>query len=126
MRCQWWESLGYALPKAEPLAVPQLVWYNALCNEAKVMMYPFLTLDDGTEIVHSEIKPDGRVKVYIERPDAKDCFHHATCWLPGYEWEEVSGFSPSEIMRFEGVVRSVAHLIIEFAETGGFDNASGF
>ena len=64
--------------------------------------------------------------VYIERPDAKDCFHHATCWLPGYEWEEVSGFSPSEITRFEGVVRSVAHLILEFAETGGFDNASGF
>ena len=90
------------------------------------MMYPFLTLDDGTEIVHSETKPDGRVKVYIERPDAKDCFHHATCWLPGYEWEEVSGFSPSEITRLEGVVRSVAHLILEFAETGGFDNASGF
>ena len=90
------------------------------------MMYPFLTLEDETEIVHSETLEDGRVKVYIERPDAKDCFHHATCWLPGYEWEEVSGFSPSEITRFEGVVRSVAHLILEFAETGGFDNASGF
>ncbi len=90
------------------------------------MMYPFLTLDDGTEIVHSETKSDGRVKVYIERPDTKDCFHHATCWLPGYKWEEVSGFSPNEIMRLEGVVRSVAHLILEFAETGGFENASGF
>ena len=39
------------------------------------MMYPFMTLDDGTEIVHSEMHPDGRVKVYLEKPDAKDCFH---------------------------------------------------
>ena len=120
------QRAGSRFASGGPLAVPQLVCYNALRNEVMVMMYPFLTLDDGTEIVHSETKPDGRVKVYIERPDAKDCFHHATCWLPGYEWEEVSGFSPSEIMRFEGVVRSVAHLILEFAETGGFDNASGF
>ena len=37
------------------------------------MMYPFLTLDDGTEIVHSERKPDGRVKVYVEKPDEKIC-----------------------------------------------------
>lgn len=26
------------------------------------MMYPFMTLDDGTEIVHSETLEDGRVK----------------------------------------------------------------
>ena len=50
------------------------------------MMYPFMTLDDNTEIVHSEMKEDGRVKVYLERPDEKDCFHHAVCWLPGYAW----------------------------------------
>ena len=49
------------------------------------MMYPFMTLDDDTEIVHSEMKPDGRVKVYLEKPDAEDCFHSAVCWLPGYD-----------------------------------------
>ena len=43
------------------------------------MMYPFLTLEDGTEIVHSETREDGSVKVYLERPDKKDCFYHATC-----------------------------------------------
>lgn len=48
------------------------------------MMYPFMTLDDDTEIVHSEMLPDGRVKVYIEKPDAKDCFHSAVCYLPDY------------------------------------------
>ena len=43
------------------------------------MMYPFMTLDDNTEIVHSEMLPDQRVKVYFEKPDAKDCFHSAVC-----------------------------------------------
>ena len=47
------------------------------------MMYPFMTLNDNTEITHSEMKPDGKVKVYIETPDEKYCFKHATCWLPG-------------------------------------------
>lgn len=46
------------------------------------MMYPFMTLDDDTEIVHSEMKPDGRVKVYLEKPDAEDCFHSAVYLLP--------------------------------------------
>ena len=55
------------------------------------MLYPFMTLDDGTEIVHSETLPDGRVKVYIEKPDEKDCFHHATCYLPDYEWQDIFG-----------------------------------
>ena len=45
------------------------------------MMYPFLTLDDQTEIVHSQLLDDGSVKVYVEKPDEKDCFHYATCFL---------------------------------------------
>lgn len=48
------------------------------------MMYPYMTLNDDTEITHSEMLPDGRVKVYIETPDEKVCFRHATCWLPNY------------------------------------------
>lgn len=89
------------------------------------MMYPFLTLDDATEIVHSEMRPDGRVKVYLEKPDAKDCFHHATCYLPGYEWEDVSGFTSTEMERYQEVLQSTAHLILQFSQEGGFENASG-
>ena len=33
------------------------------------MMYPYMTLNDNTEITHSEMMEDGRVKVYIETPD---------------------------------------------------------
>lgn len=88
------------------------------------MMYPFLTLNDETEIVHSEMKADGRVKVYVEKPDAKDGFHHATCYLPGYEWEDIVGFTPEEIEKYQEIIRSTAHLIIEFSQEGGFDNAA--
>lgn len=89
-------------------------------------MYPFLTLDDRTEIVHSEMSPDGRVKVYMERPDEKDGFHYATCYLPDYTWENIFGFSPSDIERCEEVIRSTAHLILQFSQEGGFDSAAGF
>ncbi|MGN0275197.1 MAG: hypothetical protein ACI4DT_10575 [Chordicoccus sp.] len=68
------------------------------------MMYPFLTLDDETEIVHSDMQPDGRVKVYMERPDAKDGFHHATCWLPDCQWEDIYGFSKDDIARFQEMI----------------------
>ena len=67
------------------------------------MMYPFMTLNDETEIVHSDMQNDGRVKVYIERPDEKYGFKHAAC---------------------EEIIRSTAHLIIEFSQEGGFENAS--
>ena len=88
------------------------------------MMYPFMTLDDDTEIVHSEMLPDGRVKVYIEKPDAKDCFHSAVCYLPDYKWEDINGFTPEEIAKYEEIIRSTAHLILEFSQRGGLLNAS--
>ncbi|MBR0211178.1 MAG: hypothetical protein IJQ46_02185 [Oscillospiraceae bacterium] len=89
------------------------------------MMYPFLQIDGDTEIVHSEMLPGGEVKVYVEKPDAKDGFHHATCFLPTYRWEDIQGFSAKEIDRYREVIESTAHLIMEFAQTGGFDHAAG-
>ena len=90
------------------------------------MMYPLITLDDASEIVHSEMKEDGKVKVYVEKPDAKDCFHHATCWIPGYIWEEIDGFSQEEIHTYQAVIESLSHLILRFAKEGGLENAAGF
>lgn len=90
------------------------------------MMYPFLTLDDETEITHSEYLETDNVKVYVEKPDEKDCFHHLTCYLPGYQIAENSGFNDDEIEKYMDIIRSTAHLIMEFAKKGGFDNASGF
>lgn len=90
------------------------------------MMYPFMTLDDETEIVHSEILEDERVKVYVEKPDPKDCFHHMTCYLPKYELVEVCGFNQKEVDKYMEIIRSTAHLIMQFSKEGGFENASGF
>lgn len=90
------------------------------------MMYPFLTLDDAAEIVHSDMRPDGTVKVYIEKPDEKDGFHHAVCVLPGYQWSDIFGFTPQELARYDEVIHSTAHLILQFSQEGGFDSAANF
>ena len=86
------------------------------------MMYPFMTLNDETEIVHSDMQKNGTVKVYIEKPDEQYGFKHATCWLPNYTWEDVCHFSKEEIEQLEEKIRSTAHLIIEFSQEGGFEN----
>lgn len=60
------------------------------------MVYPYATLSDTTEVVHSEMRADGRVKVYIEKA-VYDGFHNATCYLPDYTWENIDGFSDDEM-----------------------------
>ena len=67
-----------------------------------------------------------RKKFLTFTPDAKDGFHDATCYLPDYTWENVSGFTPKDMERNERLLKEVAHIIIELAQEGGFDRASGF
>jgi len=62
-----------------------------------------MTLNDQTEIVHSEIlKKDGveTVKVCIETP-VEGGFHSAVCYLPSYSWENIQGFSQKEIAEYQ-------------------------
>ena len=89
------------------------------------MMYPYMTLEDNTEITHSHILKDGRVKVYIETP-TENGFHNATCYLPDYEWTQVEGYSDDEMRFYKKLLKDNAHLMIEFAKDGGFKNASNF
>jgi len=89
------------------------------------MMYPFIQLDDNTEIVHSEILENERVKVYIEKP-IEGGFKSAICYLPEYTWEEIIGFTEDEVSNYHKILESTAHLIIRFASEGGFDNAANF
>ncbi len=44
-----------------------------------------------------------KVKVYVEKPDERDCFHHAVCWIPGYQWDGVNGFDEIDLARYEEV-----------------------
>lgn len=64
-------------------------------------MYPFLTMNDHTEIVYSHLLDGGRVKIYVEKPDEYDGFHHAVCFLPGCRWEDIVGFSDAEIQEYQ-------------------------
>ena len=74
------------------------------------MMYPFLQLDDRTEIVHSDMMESGTVRVYIEKP-VEGGFHSAFCFLPQYDWKNIDGFTTPEIEKYQKILESVAHLI---------------
>ena len=96
------------------------------------MLYPFMTLNDNTEIVHSEILENSgkeEVEVRIEKP-VQGGFYSATCWLPEYRWENIQGFSQEDIYYFQELLESVGHIILQLAREGGIegglDHAAGF
>lgn len=85
------------------------------------MMYPYMTLADETEIVHSQIiEEDGKQKVIVhfERP-TEDGFDSARRELPGYKWILKQGYSDEEIAFFEQLLHNNAHLLYRYAENGG-------
>ncbi len=89
------------------------------------MMYPYMTLADGTEIVHSQIiEEDDKQKVIVnfERP-TEEGFDSARCELPDYKWIYKEGYSDEEIVMFEKLLKSNAHLFYRYAASGGIDIA---
>ena len=89
------------------------------------MMYEYMTLSDDTVIAHSDMKKDGTVKVYVEKP-VEGGFHHITCILPEYKWLDCEGFSDADVEEIKATIQNNAHLILDFSQQGGFANASGF
>lgn len=84
-------------------------------------MYPYMTLDDETEIVHSQIlekNGEKSVEVHFERP-TENGFDTARCSLPSYKWIKREGFTDKEIEMFEKFLHSNAHLLFKYAESGG-------
>ena len=85
------------------------------------MMYPYMTLSDGTEIVHSHIideENEKKVLVHFERP-TENGFDSARCELPTYRWVLNHGYKPEEISFFEQLLHSNAHLLFKYAANGG-------
>ena len=68
------------------------------------MMHQFLELNDGTQIVHSDVMYDesGKelVEVYVEKP-VKLGFKSAYCYLPAYKWDKVDGVDEEEMRQLE-------------------------
>jgi len=46
------------------------------------------------------------------------------CWLPDYKWENIDGYSETEMSYFRQLIRNNAHLSIEFSQEGGVLNAA--
>jgi len=85
------------------------------------MMYPYIALSDGTEIIHSHLMGEGEektVEVHFERPKPYG-FDSARCSLPSYEWIIRDGFTDDEIAVFERMLKDNVHLLYKYAETGG-------
>jgi hypothetical protein len=82
--------------------------------EAIAVMHPYLTFDDGTEVVHSDlIHEDGidKVLVHFERP-TESGFDSMRCELPSYTWTPWEGsFSKDELAFFDEFVHSNAALL---------------
>ena len=85
------------------------------------MLYPYITLEDGTEIMHTHVfEEDGlqKVEVHFERPK-EGGFDTARCQLPSYKWLTRDGFTDEEIRLFDQLVRSNAHLFYKYGANGG-------
>lgn len=92
------------------------------------MWYPFMTLNDNTEIVYSEILNNNgkeQVKVCIEKPIFEG-LQSIECYLPEYEWKNNEGFTDKDIEEFQELLESTAHIIISLAREGGLNNISNF
>lgn len=85
------------------------------------MVYPYISLPDGTEIVHTDIieKEDGpHVEVNFERPKHLG-FDTARCDLPTYTWIVRDGFTDEEMKLFGEFMVHNAHLLFKYARAGG-------
>lgn len=101
---------------------PRRTLFRTRRTEAETMMYPYTTLEGGTEVTCSQIIPQediDTVLVHFERPSAEG-FDSARCKLPSYEWTSWEGtFSDDELRGFEEYLRGNAHLIYRHAASKG-------
>ena len=88
------------------------------------MLYPYVTLGDGMEILHTQIiEKDGveQVEVQFEKP-IEEGFKGARCILPHYEWIMLENCSEEDIKFFTKIVEHNAHLFYEYARKGGIES----
>jgi len=88
------------------------------------MLYPYVTLGDGTAILHTQIiEKDGieKVEVQFEKP-IENGFKSARCILPTYEWIKVENCSKEDIAFYTEIVENNAHLFYKYARIGGIES----
>lgn len=98
-----------------------LIYKRTVCkeqNQGDSMIYPYMTLNDETEICCSGIQDDGSVKVYVEKPDNNCGLKSMVCVLPGYEVKENYKFSENELSCILDLIKKNAHVIMDIAREG--------
>ena len=94
-------------------------------EEVNALMYPYIILNDETEISHSHVinkNGQNEIEVHFERP-AENGFDTARCALPSYVWIIREGFSEDELQDFIHFLKSNAHLLFKYAASGGIQVA---
>ena len=92
------------------------------------MKYSYVQFPDKTEITYGDMDSQGNVQIRIETP-VEGGFNSLGCVLPSYRITEQVGYSQQEVDALMDFLRRnvhliMEHLIMEFAQTGGFENAS--
>ena len=87
------------------------------------MKYSYVQFPDKTEITYGDMDSQGNVQIRIETP-VEGGFNSLGCVLPSYRITEQVGYSQQEVDALMDFLRRNVNLIMEFAQTGGFENAS--
>lgn len=87
------------------------------------MKYSYVQFPDKTEITYGDMDSQGNVQIRIETP-VEGGFNSLGCVLPSYRITEQVGYSQQEVDALMDFLRRNVRLIMEFAQTGGFENAS--
>ena len=110
-------------PPEAPVPVPLTEAQRRFAAQYHALIYGFLLEKkleireyyDIAAIGYSHLLDGRRVKIYVEKPDEHDGFHHAVCFLPGCRWENIVGFSDAEIQEYQKVIESSAEQIMRLA-----------
>lgn len=87
------------------------------------MKHSYVVFPDETEVTYSDMDSIGNVRIRIETP-ADGGFKSFGCMLPSYEIMESVGYTEEELNRLKDFLYNNAHLILEYAAAGGFENAA--
>ena len=87
------------------------------------MKHSYVVFPDETEVTYSDMDSKVIVRIRIETP-TDGGFKSYSCILPSYEVMESTGYSEPELKKLEEFLYNNAHLILEYAAAGGFENAA--
>ena len=84
------------------------------------MYYPYCTMYDKIEVVHTPLSSDDFVTVHFEEPDAIYGFKELDCLISTYKVSNIVGFSNTEASALVDFCRRNSEIILSVAKRGIF------